>query len=158
MTLQSSLPCKRITWADMIIRVDKCHTFGIKKSATASNRYEPVILVNAERVPLIETNESFVYLGKMFNFSNCLDEIKIELSTTVQSYITTIDKLPLKSVNKLVIIQRYMYSKLHWKLSIYNLGETWVVQNLDNVILKYARKWSQLPVSTKSVNCQRDGS
>ena len=138
-------------WADMIIRVDKCHTFGIKKSATASIQYEPVILVNAERVPPIETNESFMYRGKIFNFSNCLDEIK-----TVQSYITTIDKLPLKNVNKLVIIQCYMYSKLRWKLSIYNLGETWVVQNLDNVISKYVRKWCQLPVSTNVQHLEFD--
>ena len=35
---------KWCSWADLIIRVDKCHTFGIKKSATASIQYSPNIL------------------------------------------------------------------------------------------------------------------
>ena len=29
---------------------------------------------------------------------------------------------------------------------MYNLSETWVVENLDNIIKKYVRKWFQLPI------------
>ena len=40
---------KWATWADLKIRVDKCHTFGIRKSATSSVQYNPMILVTGER-------------------------------------------------------------------------------------------------------------
>ena len=32
---------KWCSWADFIIRLDKCHTFGIKKSSTKSYQYNP---------------------------------------------------------------------------------------------------------------------
>ena len=34
------------TWANMVIRVDKCSTFGIKKSSTSSTQYLPKLLIN----------------------------------------------------------------------------------------------------------------
>ena len=112
--------------------------------------------MNAERVPPVEINESFVYLGNVFNFGNCFEKIKTELLTLVQFYITTIDKLPLKSVSKISIIQRYVYSKLRWKFSIYDLVETWVAQNLDSMIAKFVRKWCQLPVSANMQHLEFD--
>ena len=44
-------------------------------------------------------------------------------------------------------MQRYVFSKLKWWFSIYNLTETWVSENLDNVINRYYRKWLHFPVS-----------
>ena len=34
-----------------------------------------------------------------------------------------------------------MYSKLRWRLSIYKLSETWVVQHLDDKIINYVKRW-----------------
>ena len=143
---------KWTTWGDLIIRIDKCHTFGVKKSATSSVQYYPMILVNRQRIPPIEMGESFIYLGKKFNFGMTIDNIKAELKEENISYITTIDKLPLTSLNKISIIQKYVYSKYRWVFSIYDLTETWVVENIDTIIGKYLRKWFQLPACANIKN------
>ena len=59
------------TWANMIIRVDKCSTFGIKKSSSSSTQYPPPpkLIVNQQLVPPIETGKSFKYLGRYFNYA-----------------------------------------------------------------------------------------
>ena len=44
-------------------------------------------------------------------------------------------------------MQRYVFSKLKWRFSVYHLTETWVSENLDNVINPYYRKWLYFPVS-----------
>ena len=45
----------------------------------------------------------------------------------------------------MVIISRYVYSKLRWRFSIYNLSKTWVIQNLDCKIKEYVKRWLLLP-------------
>ena len=49
------------TWSDMIIRVDKCVTFEIKKSSSRSLQYEPKLFINNEIVPTVESGDSFKY-------------------------------------------------------------------------------------------------
>ena len=74
---------KWCTWSDLIIRVDKCHTFGMKKCATSSVQYLPMILFNRERIPPIEMNKSIIYLGKQFNYGMDIDNnMKKELKNT----------------------------------------------------------------------------
>ena len=97
--------------------------------------------------PPIELGKSFVYLGKQFNHGMKIDDIKEELKIDNLKYVTTIDRLPLNALNKTSIIQKYVFSKYRWLFTIYDLSETWVVENIDNVIGKYLRKWLQLPVS-----------
>ena len=50
------------TWADMVIRVDKCHSFGMKKVGSSSRQYKSKLYINNE-LPTIDINESFNYLG-----------------------------------------------------------------------------------------------
>ena len=50
-------------WADMKIRVDKCSTFGIKKSFTSSTQYLPNLIINHEVVPTIDIGKSFKYIS-----------------------------------------------------------------------------------------------
>jgi hypothetical protein len=38
-------------WSNMIIRVDKCCTFGIKKALTKSIQYLPKLLINNQLIP-----------------------------------------------------------------------------------------------------------
>ena len=47
------------SWAGLIIRVDKCSTFGIKKVRTDSRQYEPYLKIANERILSIEMNKSF---------------------------------------------------------------------------------------------------
>ena len=57
------------SWADLYIRVNKCHTFGIKKFETKAVQYKPTIKISGQQVPPIEDGESFMYLGKQINNS-----------------------------------------------------------------------------------------
>ena len=56
------------SWADMIIRVDKCHSFGIKKSGTSSKQLQPKLFVNNELIPPVKQNEYFMYLGRHLDY------------------------------------------------------------------------------------------
>ena len=48
-------------WSNMIIRVDKCSTFGIKKTLTKSVQYLPKLLINNQLIPKISIGEAFQY-------------------------------------------------------------------------------------------------
>ena len=136
------------TWADLIIRVNKYHTFGMKKSNAKSIQFQLLITLKKEQIPSVKLEESFTYLGKDFNFNMNCDEVKNELKSEVLKYILSIDKLPLKCRTKIDIVQRYVFSKIRWSFSIYNISETWVTENIDNEINKYYRKWLQIPISS----------
>ena len=76
-----------------------------------------------------------------------IDEIKAELKNEVRKYVETIDQQSIKCFHKIEIMQHYVFSKLKWRFSVYHLTETWVSENLDNLINRYFRKWSHFPVS-----------
>ena len=135
------------TWADLNIRIDKCHTFGIKKSGSRAIQYQPNIKISNQRVPAVADGESFTYLGKQFNFAMNCDSVKAELISDVTQYLAKIDLMPIKPLQKIKIVQQYVYSKLRWRFSIYNLTSTWVKQNLENLVAKSIRKWLQIPIS-----------
>ena len=66
-------------WANMKIRVDKCSTFGIQKHSTKSIQYKPNLLINNKLVPRIKIGESFLYLGRYFDFDMSDEKHKSEL-------------------------------------------------------------------------------
>jgi hypothetical protein len=52
-------------WSDMIIRVDKCSTFGIKKALTKSVQYLPKLIINKSIIPAIEKWEIILLFRKI---------------------------------------------------------------------------------------------
>ena len=60
-----------------------------------------------------------------------------DLVKDFNSYITKLDQLPLYPRNKMKVITIFIYSKMRWRLSIYDLSITWVIQNLDSIIKTY---------------------
>ena len=58
-----------------------------------------------------------------------------------------IDSLRILPKNRLLLHQRYILSKLSWHLTVANLCKTWVIENLDNVVVRFVRKWLDLPNS-----------
>ena len=86
---------KWVNWADLIIRIDKCHTFGMKKLSSKSMQYEPYLRLSNQRVPPVTISEGFVYLGKQFNFQMNNEEIKKDIVNNLENYITKIDRLPI---------------------------------------------------------------
>ena len=75
------------------IRVDKCHTLGIRKTATMSCQYKPLLLVNNQRIPPVELDESFKYLGKEFNFKMSTEHKEKDLTDELSKYLTKLDSV-----------------------------------------------------------------
>ena len=128
------------SWADLEIRVDKCHSFCVKKYISSAIQYQPNLTINGEKITPIENGESFKYLGKLFSFSMATDVIKSQLHSDLMDYIDTIERLPLHSRFKIMIITIYVYSKLRWHLTVNEIDST----NLDSLVLRFVRKWLQL--------------
>ena len=71
--------------------------------------------VNNEFIPPVKLNETFTYLGKTFSFIMSVDKVESELISGFNSYLDTINRLPLHPKNKLNIVTRYVYSKVRWR-------------------------------------------
>ena len=50
------------TWANMVIRVDKSVSFGIKKPSTSSTQFLPKLIINRKLVPVVNLGELFKHL------------------------------------------------------------------------------------------------
>ena len=87
---------KWTSWADLTIKIIKCHTFGIRKNKTASEQFQSYVTIRKQCITPVKQDKSFTYLGKDFNFKMTSDEIKAELKNEVRKYIETIDKLPIE--------------------------------------------------------------
>ena len=93
-------------WANMIIRVDKCRTFGIKKAITKSVQYLPKLLINNQLILRINIGESFQYLGRFFDFNMSNDNHKTEITTLINQLMTDIDSNPLHPKNRILLYSR----------------------------------------------------
>ena len=134
-------------WANMIIRVDKCHSFGIKTVDAIAKQIQPKLYLNSKYVKPVKTGESFLYLGRYFEFEMSSNDHKTFLTSELNKLLEAVDKLPLQPKNKLLIYQHYILSKLSWHLTVAELNITWMKQNLDNVANSYVRSWLETPVS-----------
>ena len=105
-------------WANMIIRVDKCSTFGIKKHSPKSVQYQPKLFTNHLLVPRTETGESFRYLGRYFNFNMSDEKHQSDICDLFNNIISKIDELNLHPRNKILLYSRYMLSKISWDFTI----------------------------------------
>ena len=117
-------------WSNMIVRVEKCHTFGVKKISSKSTQYLPKLVINDNLIPTIKTGESFEYLGRFFNFNINNEEHKSNLISTVDELMNKIDSLPLHPQNKLILYDRYVLSKLSWHFTVSTISKTWITENI----------------------------
>ena len=106
-----------------------------------SVQFEPNLVICREKISAVESNMSFEYLGKKFNFEMKINEVQEELEKRVISCLTVIDKLPLHPKFKIQILTRYVFSKISWTLTIYEFPITWFKQKLDSSIQYYIRRW-----------------
>ena len=134
------------TWAEMIVRVDKCHAFGMKKSKTLSKQYKPKLYISNKLIPPVEIGSAFTYLGRHFDHSMSDQKHMEKLIKTVDDILETIDSLPIHPRNKLIIYHRYLLSKISWDLTIGNVNITWIKQTLDSKVHGYVRKWLEIPI------------
>ena len=134
-------------WLNMIIRVDKCCTFGIRKIETSSIQYLPKLFVNNEIIPVTKDNENFIYLSRSFIFKMDNNYHKLELVSNTKEFLEKISSLPLHPRNKLLLYNNYVLSKPAWHLTIADFGLTWVKHNLDTLLAYFVRSWLEIPVS-----------
>ena len=135
------------TWCDMIIHTGKCHSFGIRKVRSTAKQVKPVLYLNNVYIKPIDIGESFLYLGRYFDFDMSDKEHKEILSDKFTKYMAKINDLPLHQKNKLKIYQRYVLPKISWHLTITDISITWIKQNLDNILSQYLRSWLTIPIS-----------
>ena len=74
------------------------------------------------------------------------------LLETINDLLCTIDKIPCHPKNKLLLYHRHVLSKISWHLTIADLSKTWVIENLDNKVAHYVRRWFELPISATLSN------
>ena len=131
----------------MLIRVDKCITFGIKKFSTSSLQFQPKLFINSKIVPPAKNSESFKYLGRFFNYDMDNKDHKEILKSSFQTILKTVDSLYIHPKNKLLLYHRYVLSKISWHFTVTDLGKTWMSENLDNIVSRYIRQWLDIPIS-----------
>ena len=125
------------TWANMIIRVDTCSTFGIRKPSISSIQYLPKLFLNQVTVPTVEIGKSFKFLGRFFNFPmDNIDQLS-EVLQLITDLMRKLDEIPCHPTNKLLLYHRFVFSKLSWHFTFANLGKTWVAENKDSLVSKY---------------------
>ena len=69
------------------------------------------------------------------------EKIKEELKSELSLYANDIHRLPIHPANKITIVMRFVYSKIRWRLSCYDIALTWVIQNLDPIVRDFAKRW-----------------
>ena len=132
------------SWSGTKIRVEKCITFGRKKSTTSSVQFLPKLIINNSLVPTVEKNNSFKYLGRFFNYSmDNVDHMSVLLNT-INDLMMKVYCLPCHPKDKLLLYHRFAQSKLSWHLTIADLSKTWVIENSDSIVIGYVRKWLEL--------------
>ena len=105
-------------WANLIVWIDKCKTFGIKKNGTLSTQFKPCLRVNTELIPPVKKGD-FIYSSKNVSFDLNNAAVKAELVTNKNKYFDILNRLPLHPKQKLLIFRSI--SKLRW-FSIYNIS------------------------------------
>ena len=121
-------------WSMMIIRVDKCKTFGMAKIGSQCKQYLPKLFLNNELVPQVKLEESFTYLHRHFNYAMDDAEHKSHVQERTNEILQDIDKLPLHPRHKFALYKSYLLPQISWDLTVANIGLTWVKNNLDNVV------------------------
>ena len=139
-------------WANFVIRVDKCITFGVKKYSTRSTQFQPKLLFDKQLVPPVKNGESFKYLGRYFDFDMTNELHKSKLLSLFSTFMKGVDDVPLHPTNMVLIYHRYVLSKVSWHFTVADLPITWVTENLDNLVSKYIRSWLDRPVSATLIS------
>ena len=123
----------------MDIRLDKCCTYAAAKQNGVYTQFEPLLLINSQPVPVVSINESFTYLGKIFDFEMRNDGAKRALTEKLSRLLEITSSLKIKAQLKLKILKLYIFSQITHELKMYAFGETWIIQNLDSSCATHIR-------------------
>jgi hypothetical protein len=136
------------SWANMKIRTDKCCTFGMTKRDGHYIQIQPALYIDGNTIPPIELGGSFTYLGKAFNIDMDNEAAKAQLIKSVSHMMDVTDKLQVRTQTKLKIVKHFIPSQISFDLKLYDVSLTWINQQLDAIVVRHARNWLQLPISS----------
>ena len=119
----------------------------MKKASKSSVQYLPNLLINKFVVSAVENGKSFRYLGRFFNYLMDNKQRMSDLLDVTNYLLRKINDLPFHPKDKLLLYHRFVLSKISWDLTIADISQNWIVENLDNIVSKYIRQWLELPVS-----------
>jgi Reverse transcriptase (RNA-dependent DNA polymerase) len=136
------------SWANMIIRLDKCSSFGMLKNKSNLVQILPKISINAGPIPTTPIGGNFKYLGRFFNFDMDGEPEKTEMEDKLSNLLKITTDLQVKPQTKLKILDRYIASQLSFMLRVGNFSSTWISQVLDALTVKHVRRWVEAPISS----------
>jgi len=110
------------TWSGMMIRIDKCQTFGMRKENDIYKKYMPVVTTSDTQVPAVKIGGSFTYLGQIFNSNMNTDEAKEELSNKLDTLLTKLSNLVTRQQMKIKILKLVVYPRISFELKTYNFS------------------------------------
>ena len=122
----------------MIIRVNRCVTFGVKKLSSKSLQFQPKLFINIDLLPVVDSGESVKCLGRYFNFEMDNEKHKVHLKSSILDMMKLIDSPRILPKSRLLLYQR---------LTVADHSKTWVIDNPDNVVIRFVRHWLGLPIS-----------
>src|SRR5207245_9827357 len=76
-----------------------------------------------------------------------LSPAKVNIILKLENLLSILSNLRIKVQWKLKILKLYVYSQMRFDLKTYNLGVTWIDENLDAIVVRYIRKWLEIPIS-----------
>ena len=104
--------------------------------------------INSQPVPAVSINDSFTYLGKIFDFEMKNGEAKSAMIKKLSRLLVITSSLKIKAQLKLKILKVYIHSQITHELKLYSFGETWIIQRLDSMCAEHIREWLRMPVSS----------
>ena len=93
-------------------------------------------------------NESFKYLGKLFNANMDNSEAKAIVQNKLEKLLIQTTELKIKAQLKLKILRFYISNQLSFDLRIDDFSFTWIANNLDAMINRHVSRRLDLPIST----------
>jgi hypothetical protein len=143
-------------WSGMVLRLDKCCTFGMTKTENVFKQTLPGLFVDGSQVPPVRIDDDFTYLGKLFHFDiNSNTAAKDAMMKKLRELLTTTGKLKVRPQKKLKILKLFIHAQLIFEFKIYDLPLTWVENSLDAMCTSYVRDWMETPISSCVGEIQR---
>ena len=132
-------------WATMIIRVDECRTFGIRKESSVMAQYSPKLVINGGYIPPVEKNQGFTYLGRFFDFKMTAEVHITPLVEKCNRILEDIEDLPLHPRYKIKLYSKFLLPKISWDLTSPDKSITWVKKLLNSISNGFIRKCLEIP-------------
>jgi len=111
--------------SSMIIRFDKCITFGIRNLCTKSVQYLPKLLINGVLVSCVEMGESFRYLGRNATLTSTCPTANTSPNCPLldNTWCVILKRSHCIPKNQLLLYSRYVLFKLSWYFTVANISK-----------------------------------